>query len=1696
MKNLFHLLSGIYFLSMFSFSTSNAQVVITGSIGIDGSYTNLWGAFNTINAVSQAGANIVITINANTTEPVSGCILNNGAWASMSIVPGPGSISISRNITAGSPLIDFNGADNVTINGGSHNLTFSNTTVSSTAGTSTFRFRSDAANNRFTAINIYGSATMESTVDGGTIWFGENSTTTGNDNNIFEFCNIGSVMPSANLPSKCIYSKGTTSTPTLYNSGNIIRSCNIYNYFSNTQSAGIYLSAGTSSTTIFRNNFYMQSPKTGTGATEHSAIKISALGNGFSISENIIGYNTSNQTGVYSITGTGASLICDMISIDVQDTSVANVVEDNEVAGIKITASAGTRSFSGIYVVTGKVNILSNRIGLQNDTLNITASNSDLQMISVNGAGAVTCNNNSVEGVIINSTGSACRFYGINVQKTGALTCQNNNIGGGAANSINSLTTTVDSYCWGISINTAGSSNVTSNTIRNMTAAGSTNLTFGSLIGVVVQTAAANNTLSQNLIYNLKNTNVSNAANVTGIVSNSSTGNNLISRNFIHNNTVSNSNSFLRGILVLNGTSSYQNNMISLGLDESGNGINSGANIIGLHEVSGTNNFYFNTVYIGGSPTTGSNATYACSSNVVINIRNLRNNIFYNGRSNNGSTGKHYAICLTGSAPNPPGLTLNNNVYFANGTGGFLARYGSFPFDYSSLATWQAAIGQDANSFLSDPKLINPAGSSSTVDLHISPTLVTLVEGTGFNIGSITDDYDGQTRSIFTPVDIGADAGNFVFYVKVSNALVGNGNYLTLTAAITAINSGAQTSANILINIGASTTEPVTGSILNQGAWTSLIIQASFSGAVVSADVNAGLPLLDLNGADNVTIDGVSNGNNFTFSNTSTSSVAGTSTIRLRNDARNNKIKNCILEGSSTVPLTTEGGVLSFGTSPAGTTGNDNNVVSDCRIRSAGANLPAKGVSFLGTTTSAALNNSSDTIKNCDIEDYFSAAQSSAGIYIDSGNTDIGLSNNNFIQTAPRTQTIAAEHSAIKINNPNGNNFFVSGNKVGGASAYSITGVAGTKFYGIYIAGGTTGPTVLQNNIVQDNIIENISFSGTLTGTGVNSPFAGIYASAGLTNLYRNTIGNMSGVSSITLSSNSSSNADMLGIYMTGSGLVNECKYNNIGGITISNSNTGQTVFYCIRASSSLSTEADVQFNNIGGTVANSINNTTNGSSTRTFGIFTNGPQTLVSFNTIRNLTSAGGTGTANLASVIGILVNNSSSNVIYLNEVYDLKNTNTSAACVVNGIYISTSDTSYNRIESNFVHNLGISGNNSSINGIYANAGANSFENNMISIGLDPAGNSIVNGSSLNGFRDFGGLNNYYFNSVYIAGSPASGSNNTFAFNSSITSTTRIFRNNIFFNARSNNGSTGKHYSVRVGGTAPNPAGLTINNNIYLANGSGGVFGTFNGGDVTNLSAWQTAVGQDAFSYESNPQYINPAGSSSATNLHINPSFATDVEGNGFFTPHIVNDFDGQLRANLTPVDIGADAGNFTKFTKTLNLTMYIQGFYNSGTNVMVQDTVRVCLRNGSSPYAIVDSAKAYMSVAGTGSFTFTNISNGTPYYVQLKHRNSIETWSDNGETFAANTLSYDFTTASSKAYGNNMLSVDASPVRFGIYGGDVNQEGNVDLSDVLLVYNDASAFVTGYVKTDVNGDNITDLSDILITYNNSADFIVVKKP
>jgi len=155
------------------------------------------------------------------------------------------------------------------------------------------------------------------------------------------------------------------------------------------------------------------------------------------------------------------------------------------------------------------------------------------------------------------------------------------------------------------------------------------------------------------------------------------------------------------------------------------------------------------------------------------------------------------------------------------------------------------------------------------------------------------------------------------------------------------------------------------------------------------------------------------------------------------------------------------------------------------------------------------------------------------------------------------------------------------------------------------------------------------------------------------------------------------------------------------------------------------------------------------------------------------------------------------------------------------------------------------------------------------------------------------------------------------------------------------------------------------------------------------------------------------------------------------------------------------------------------------------IRDTVRVYLRNNFAPFAIADSSTGVIdSLSFSGVYKFYNAATGT-YYIQTKHRNSIETWSKSvGESLTSGDIyEYDFTNSNLKAFGKNLILVGT---KYCILSGDVNQDGSVNLSDVLMAYNDASGFVSGYISTDVTGNGITDLSDITLIFNNAANFVM----
>jgi len=179
-----------------------------------------------------------------------------------------------------------------------------------------------------------------------------------------------------------------------------------------------------------------------------------------------------------------------------------------------------------------------------------------------------------------------------------------------------------------------------------------------------------------------------------------------------------------------------------------------------------------------------------------------------------------------------------------------------------------------------------------------------------------------------------------------------------------------------------------------------------------------------------------------------------------------------------------------------------------------------------------------------------------------------------------------------------------------------------------------------------------------------------------------------------------------------------------------------------------------------------------------------------------------------------------------------------------------------------------------------------------------------------------------------------------------------------------------------------------------------------------------------------------------------------------------------------------------FTSLELT-SFTAMIEGLCNGST--MVPDTITVELRNTSAPFTLIDQTKIFLNTNGEGSGRFYNAVNGIPYYIVMKHRNALETWSASPQSFSSNTLSYDFTTGSNKAYGNNLKLVGG---KWCVYSGDVNQDGVVGTADVNIVFTDNVNGVTGNSTTDLNGDMFTEVEDLNLVFTNNVISVTKKTP
>jgi hypothetical protein len=602
-----------------------------------------------------------------------------------------------------------------------------------------------------------------------------------------------------------------------------------------------------------------------------------------------------------------------------------------------------------------------------------------------------------------------------------------------------------------------------------------------------------------------------------------------------------------------------------------------------------------------------------------------------------------------------------NEYYSVNATGSWRTKVGTFKF---AVCTPQALPSPTPSPSPSPSPIPNPSPTPNPSP-SASPTPT-------------------PTPSPTPPISAGPVT------ITATAGIAGPTDYATVQAAFAAINTGTHQGA-INVWIMGDTAEAA-AAVLNasgtgSAAYTSVLMLPNGTRTVSG---NLATPLIDLNGAKNVTIDGYTQ---LTISNTNTGVVAGTSTIRFINGASNNVVRNSTISGSATAAIGTAGGNVLFSTTTG--LGNNYNVIFNNNIGPAGANLPVKCISAAGTTTNANTINTGNVIDGNNIFDFFLATSSVTGVDIRTGNTNGYVSNNRIYQTATRTftTTVGLRYAGITFSGSTGTgatgNFMnITGNRIGfgaadGTGTTTITGTGNglqNEVRGIDLQAASSGSTTS----VQGNTISGISqTSARLTVTTGLSAFAGIQIStlAGASatgvfdigNITGNTVGSLDGSSTIVINASSvtASTTPIFGI-LDISASSNNVSNNKIGAITIQGTGT-VTGFRGILSGSTAASTHTINNNTIGGAVAGGAITDSLVGSYSVYGIQTSTAAFSINGNTVRNLN--GNSNGAGLVVGAGIVFSTGSStaiNTISRNTVYNLSNTSGAVSNSIYGIDLS----------------------------------------------------------------------------------------------------------------------------------------------------------------------------------------------------------------------------------------------------------------------------------------------------------------------------------------------------------------------------------------------------------------------------------------
>jgi hypothetical protein len=377
---------------------------------------------------------------------------------------------------------------------------------------------------------------------------------------------------------------------------------------------------------------------------------------------------------------------------------------------------------------------------------------------------------------------------------SGAVNVLQSNFGGTtnvSSNTITNITGTgiITGYAQG-SNGTITTLTIASNTITGLSSTG----TGGAVTAISNASPATTANLNGNTINSLSSS--STTATVAGITT--STSANIFSNVINSLSCTGTTSGVTNGIMVTAGTTHniYKNKIYDLqttgafsstpgvnGIVLSGSTTNVAANVynnlvgdlkapasISLDAIRGISitasgttsnyNVYYNTVLLAAVSSGAQFGTtgifHTTSGTATSAALNLRNNIIVNNSTPNGAS-LSVAYRRSTTTLTNYGSTSNNNLFYAGTPGANRLIFYDGTNSDQTLAAFKTRVGPTRDAAsVTENPTFLSTTGSSTDFLHIDPAVGTQIESGAATIATYTDDFDGNTRNVSTP-DIGAD---------------------------------------------------------------------------------------------------------------------------------------------------------------------------------------------------------------------------------------------------------------------------------------------------------------------------------------------------------------------------------------------------------------------------------------------------------------------------------------------------------------------------------------------------------------------------------------------------------------------------------------------------------------------------------------------------------------------------------------------------------------------------------------------------------------------------------------------------------------------------------------------------------------------------------------------------------------------------